>query len=328
VLELSAKYQGRFGPLRYFVAGALRILCLPRYKCEVQFIPRDELDVQPKDTLENPVNIDKGPIYDSDTEITPEPRLNKIDGMLATPSRTTSEIEFYGVSTDAANEPSDYVRGLDQKTKRSPSGNRFSAPAVLEDTVTVHPLAGATSPSPRSRSRSKSRSDCGSGLSVMTPDMIRSSRSSPQLDVETGLGGSCLGDSVGNSFGRRWGPLEGVFDHKASSSPPIEPVFRIPQEQTGDEWVSRQGPFLGIMICNHQCKTVQCLETQSLAPSAEYDDGILDLILVRCVGRFQLLRFLIAMQFNRHLSLPFVEYIKVRLAIFSHLIVVFLASRH
>jgi sphingosine kinase len=35
------------------------------------------------------------------------------------------------------------------------------------------------------------------------------------------------------------------------------------------------------------------------------------LLLVRDVGRFQLLRFVVLMQFGRHLSLPFVEYVKV-----------------
>ncbi|CAM6092065.1 unnamed protein product [Calypogeia fissa] len=313
VLELSAKYQGRFGPLRYFVAGAIRLLHLPKYRCEVQFLPAEDLEVKIVDSLENPVDVDKGPIYDSDTEIVAEPRVSSIDGILPTHSRIGSEIDFFGVPTDAANEPSDYVRGLDYKAKRSPSGSRYSSPAVLEEVVAVHPLAGAASPSPRSRSRSKSRSDCGSGLSVMTPDMIRSSRSSPQLaNAETGVGGSCLGDNLTNSLGRRWGPLEGVYDPKAESTPQIEPVFRIPNEQTGEEWVLRHGPFLGVMICNHECKTVQCLESQAMAPTAEYDDGTLDLLLVRCVGRFQLLRFIIAMQFNRHLSLPFVEYIKVK----------------
>ena len=39
VLELSEKYQKRFGPLRYFVAGFLKFLCLPKYNYEVEYLP-------------------------------------------------------------------------------------------------------------------------------------------------------------------------------------------------------------------------------------------------------------------------------------------------
>jgi len=76
-------------------------------------------------------------------------------------------------------------------------------------------------------------------------------------------------------------------------------------------WKSSKGLFLGIIICNHQCKTVQCLKTQNLAPSAKHNDGLLDLLLVHKIGLFRLLWFLILMQYSRHVSLPFVEYIKV-----------------
>lgn len=76
-------------------------------------------------------------------------------------------------------------------------------------------------------------------------------------------------------------------------------------------WKSSKGLFLGIIICNHQCKTVQCLKTQKLAPSAKHNDGLLDLLLVHRIGVFQLLWFLILVQYSHHVSLPFVEYIKV-----------------
>lgn len=76
-------------------------------------------------------------------------------------------------------------------------------------------------------------------------------------------------------------------------------------------WKSSKGLFLGIIICNHQCKTVQCLKSQKLAPSAKHNDGLLDLLLVHKIGLFRLLWFLILMQYGHHVSLPFVEYIKV-----------------
>ncbi|GLJ13470.1 hypothetical protein SUGI_0213000 [Cryptomeria japonica] len=79
-------------------------------------------------------------------------------------------------------------------------------------------------------------------------------------------------------------------------------------------WKSSEGLFLGIIICNHQCKTVQCLKSQSLAPYAKHDDGFLDLLLVEKINLIQLLWFLILMQYGRHISLPFVKYMKVHCA--------------
>lgn len=76
-------------------------------------------------------------------------------------------------------------------------------------------------------------------------------------------------------------------------------------------WVRRSGPFLSVMVCNHKCRSVQFLKTQCLAPSAEADDGHLDLMLVQPVGRVDLVRFLTLLQFSKHVDLPFVEYRKV-----------------
>lgn len=39
VLELSEKYQKCFDPLRYFVAGFLKFLCLPKYHFELEYLP-------------------------------------------------------------------------------------------------------------------------------------------------------------------------------------------------------------------------------------------------------------------------------------------------
>ncbi|GAQ77654.1 Long Chain Base Kinase [Klebsormidium nitens] len=77
-------------------------------------------------------------------------------------------------------------------------------------------------------------------------------------------------------------------------------------------WVRRSGPFLSVMVCNHKCRSVQFLKTQCLAPSAEADDGHLDLMLVKPVGRVDLVRFLTLLQFSKHADLPFVEYRKVK----------------
>ncbi|KAL2609148.1 hypothetical protein R1flu_027721 [Riccia fluitans] len=317
VLELSAKYQGRFGPLRYFVAGIIRLLSLPRYKCEVQFLPAETPPMEIRiDKLGDPVECQlepldhKGPNFDSESEIVVESGMSNHDSKLGSPATSSMEVDLFGPS-DATNEPSDYVRGLDGKTKRSPSASKMSSPASHEEAVAVHPMPGGASPSPRSRSRSKSRSDRGlSVLSVMAPKPLRKSKSSQRI-AEVSVGGSCLGDNLGNGLGRRWGPLEGAFELKAGISPTVQPLSK-PREPTSEDWVVRQGPFLGVMICNHQCKTVQCLESQAMAPLAEHDDGTMDLLMVRSVGRFKLLRFILAMQFNRHLALPFVEYTKVR----------------
>ncbi|QHO14188.1 Sphingoid long-chain bases kinase [Arachis hypogaea] len=78
----------------------------------------------------------------------------------------------------------------------------------------------------------------------------------------------------------------------------------------GDKWVVSKGHFLGILVCNHACRTVQ--SSQVVAPKAEFDDNTLDMLLVHGVGRLRLLRFFVLMQMGRHLSLPYVEYVKVK----------------
>ncbi|XP_020114506.1 sphingoid long-chain bases kinase 1-like isoform X2 [Ananas comosus] len=78
------------------------------------------------------------------------------------------------------------------------------------------------------------------------------------------------------------------------------------------KWVRRKGRYLGILVCNHSCKTAQSLSSEVVAPKAEHDDNSLDLILVHGSGRMRLLRFFVDLQFGQHLSLPFVEYVKVK----------------
>ncbi|MCO5570901.1 hypothetical protein L7F22_024631 [Adiantum nelumboides] len=310
VLELSEKYQKRFGPLRYFVAGALKFLCLPRYECEVEYLPVGGQDNQGQaeskgphleifidDTLGDNAGADTG------SKITTNGSFNH-----DSPFRTASEHDLFSGTTDANNEPSEYVRGLDGKSKRPSSGRGSSVQTGNENVVAVnHSVAGATSPSPRPRTRTKSRLD--RGWSGMSPGngSLRSSWDYSIVDdhpvdlFSTSNETAQVLDTNGVS------EADGVLAKPTSKQ-------GLPQSHDADneKWVVKQGPFLGIMVCNHQCKTVQCLNSQLLAPTAEHDDRRLDLVLVHKVGRLQLLRFLVLMQFGRHLSLPFVEYTKVR----------------
>ncbi|XP_024515663.1 sphingoid long-chain bases kinase 1 isoform X1 [Selaginella moellendorffii] len=302
VLELSSKYQKRFGPLRYFVAGALKLLRLPQYKCEIDFVPVDTK----KDEASGPnvrLEVDRHGDLEAGT----------IEAIF---SRSTSTENDH----DATNEPSDYVRGLDGKTKKQLSTRASFPGCCTEEALSVH--HGTTSPSPRPRTRSKSRSEKSwSGLSV-DGESARVSRANSVISSNgeaENVSSAPKWDSPApkwdspapkwDSPGPKWdSPVDSRFSSESDSFPPSS-------DSVVPKWEHRQGYFLGIMLCNHQCKTVQCLPSQVLAPGAEHDDGNLDLIIVRAVGRLQLLRFFWSMQFNRHLKLPFVEYIKVRQAI-------------
>ncbi|XP_062196032.1 sphingoid long-chain bases kinase 1-like [Phragmites australis] len=79
-----------------------------------------------------------------------------------------------------------------------------------------------------------------------------------------------------------------------------------------DNWITKKGEFLGILVCNHYCKPAQGLLSPVIAPKAQHDDGSLDLILVHGRGRLRLFCFFVAYQFCWHLLLPFVEYVKVK----------------
>jgi len=280
VLELSAKYQRRCGRLRYFVAGVLRLLCLSHYTCEVHYLPAlsglDAEHVEVDHGIHNPT-LDPGPLASS---IDSSP-------VLAAPTRLNSNSDFAGV-VNASYEPSDYVRGLDGKTKRP-------LPRIItpdEETVTV----SSASPSPRARTRSKSKAK---SVGSTAPGAWRE------------VTGSCLGDTVSTTAGTRWGPLEGMSDVNAGGAETDIAKSRVHFLVEDEKWENRGGPFLGVIMCNHQCKTVQCIQSQALAPPAEHDDGNVHLLLVHNVGRLQLLRFFLLMQFGRHISLPFVECIKV-----------------
>lgn len=250
MLELSAKYQRRCGPLRYFVAGALRLLCLSHYQCEIHYLPATDTDLE--STHADAENIDTPAQDTGSLDISCGPNV---------PTRLSND-NLAGI-LGASNEPSSYIRGLDGKTKRNTSG-RMGSPA--ENAVTVT----SGSPAPRARTRAKSRSQ-SFGLS----GMVR-------------------------------GSTDGSFDNEVDGARTRGWVL-----EEEDKWESRSGTYLGVIMCNHQAKTVQCMKTQSLAPGAEHDDGLVHLLLVRDVGRFQLIRFFLLMQFGKHLSLPFVEHTEV-----------------
>ncbi|XP_023737987.1 sphingoid long-chain bases kinase 1 [Lactuca sativa] len=314
VLELSERYQKRFGPLRYFVAGVLKFLCLPKYTYELEYLPASKQ----KSDLERKILAEKDTVDMSDlyTDIMKRsegggiPRassLSSIDSIM-TPGRTPLE---------PTTEPSDYVRAIDQKSKRLSSGrpNVTSEPEVIQ-----------TSSTPNwPRTRSKSRADKGwSGLT----DPTRSSWGN--------LGGNDKEDisSTMSDPGPIW-DTEPKWDTEPNANNwemenPIQlplpgpgPVVGVgPATETGvgvgvvldleENWVVKKGKFLGILVCNHSCKTVQSLSSQVVAPKAEHDDNTLDLLLVHGSGRLRLLRFFLLLQMGRHLSLPYVEYIKVK----------------
>ncbi|KAG2662824.1 hypothetical protein I3760_16G000200 [Carya illinoinensis] len=205
VLELSEKYQKRFGPLRYFVAGFLKFLCLPKYNYEVEYLPASKEDVDGNFTTEREV-VDISELY---TDIM---RRSSKDGIPRASSLS---------SIDSIMTPS-----------RMSGGD-------LDTTCSKNPIE----------------------------------LPGPSDDVETGM--------------RR------------------EVIPRCE-----DKWVVTKGQYLGILVCNHACRTVQ--SSQVVAPKAEHDDNTMDLLLVHGSGRLRLLRFFILLQLGRHLSLPYVEYVKVK----------------
>ncbi|KAM0875405.1 hypothetical protein ACQ4PT_036802 [Festuca glaucescens] len=105
-------------------------------------------------------------------------------------------------------------------------------------------------------------------------------------------------------------PNENFHDHLSDGSKVKRSTHM--DGNTGDNWVTRKGEFLGILVCNHFCKPAQGLLSPAVAPKAQHDDGSLDLILVHGSGRLRLFCFFVAYQFCWHLLLPFVEYVKVK----------------
>ncbi|KAM7270882.1 hypothetical protein ACFE04_030096 [Oxalis oulophora] len=300
VLELSEKFQKRFGPLRYFVAGFLKFICLPKYQYEVEYLPALNEDLDRK--LEQEV-VDMSDLYTdimkrSSTGGLPRASsLSSIDSIMSPSHPSGGDLD----NNHAGNEPSEYVRGLDPKSKRLSSGrfNITSEPEVIQSTTTNWP-----------RTRSKSRMD--KGWSNLTVDPSRCSwGNSGTYDREDNS--STLSDP---------GPIwdaepkydAGDFENPIELPGPPEDIDSLMKKEVvtraEDKWVISKGKFLGILVCNHACRTVQ--SSQVVAPKAEPDDNTMDLILVHGTGQFKLLRFFLLLQMGRHLSLPYVEYVKVK----------------
>ena len=314
VLELSEKYQKRFGPLRYFVAGFFKFLCLPHYSYEVEYLPASKTEGEGKLSGEKEV-VDMSDLY---TDIMSRsnkdgmPRassLSSIDSIM-TPSHISGVDLDTCSSTHASTEPSELVRGLDPKSKRLSSGRGN----VTAEPEVIHPqLPLSTTPNWPS-TRSKSRNDKGwTGLTT-THDTSRRGNTvtNDREDISSTLsdpGPIWDAEPKWDAEPSNWdveNPIElpgPSDDTEIGSAKEVVPRF-------GDKWVASKGQFLGILVCNHACRTVQ--SSQVVAPKAEHDDNTLDLLLVHGSGRLRLLRFFLLLQMGRHLSLPYVEYVKVK----------------
>ncbi|KAM7473533.1 hypothetical protein LguiB_020776 [Lonicera macranthoides] len=322
VLELSDRYQKRFGPLRYFVAGVLKFLCLPKYNFELEYLPaasKETNDQEGKISVERDV-VDMSDLYtdimrrSSNTDGIPRASsLSSIDSIM-TPSRMS------GVDLDttcSSTEPSDYVRGIDPKSKRLSSGRTNAASAEPE---VIHPQLPLSATPNWPRTRSKSRTDKGwSGLTTTAShDPTRASWGNATSTNDKEDISSTMSDP-----GPIW-DAEPKWDVEPKWD--LENPIELPGPPLADEveaasaatvrseekWVVTKGQFLGVLVCNHACKTVQSLSSQVVAPKAEHDDNTLDLLLVHGNGRLRLLRFFLLLQIGRHLSLPYVEYVKVK----------------
>ncbi|XP_076951714.1 sphingoid long-chain bases kinase 1-like [Bidens hawaiensis] len=314
VLELSEKYQKRFGPLRYFVAGVLKFLCLPKYSYELEYLPASEKNNLERQELADKDIVDMSDLYTdvmrrSTTDGIPRAAsLSSIDSIM-TPSRSGVEMD----TTCSSAEPSDYVRAIDSKSKRLSS----SRSNVTSDPEVIHPQPLSSS-SNWPRTRSKSRTDKGRSGMTSSQDPTRSSWGNLGTNDKEDI------SSTMSDPGPIW-DAEPKWDtelHNWEMENPIELPGPPEDVESGERrdsgvrleenWVVKKGKFLGILACNHSCKTVQSLSSQVVAPKAEPDDNTLDLLLVHGSGRLRLLRFFLLLQMGRHLSLPYVEYVKVK----------------
>ncbi|KAK9275642.1 hypothetical protein L1049_022909 [Liquidambar formosana] len=320
VLELSEKYQKRFGPLRYFVAGFLKFLCLPKYSFDLEYLPASKVasDREGKVSDDREV-VDISDLYTdimrrSNTDGIPRASsLSSIDSIM-TPSRMSGgDLDTTCSSTHASTEPSEYVRGIDPKSKRLSSGRSN----VMAESEVIHPQLPLSATPNWPRTRSKSRTDKGwTGLTA-THDSSRCSWGNAATNDKEDI------SSTMSDPGPIWDaePKWDIEPHWDVENPiklpgPSDDVESGTKKEVTpryeDKWVAQKGLFLGVLVCNHACKTVQSLRSLAVAPKAEHDDNTLDLLLVHGSGRLRLLRFFLLLQLGRHLSLPYVEYVKVK----------------
>ncbi|XP_006661959.1 sphingoid long-chain bases kinase 1-like [Oryza brachyantha] len=322
VLELSEKYQKRFGPLRYFVAGFLKFLCLPKYSFELEYLPIPDVGGGDHKIVEGQEKVDASDLYDdvvrrSRAECLPRASsLSSIDSIMSTGMMSGGDLEVS--SPHANNEPSELVRALDPKSKRLSLGR---ASTFKEPEEVIHPQAHVSSTPSWRRSKLKSRAEKAWPGSSATND-AKSSRGTTTHDKEDTSSTISDPGPVWDS-GPKWDD-EPKWDNQPNWEPetsidlpgPLDDIeLGLTKElvpSLDERWTVRKGCYLGVLVCNHSCKTVQSLSSQVVAPKAEYDDNCLDLLLVGGSGRLRLLRFLVLLQFGKHISLPNVEYLKVK----------------
>ncbi|PHU09810.1 Sphingoid long-chain bases kinase 1 [Capsicum chinense] len=312
VLELSEKYQKRFGPLRYFVAGFLKFMCLPKYNFEVEYLPAvKEATGEGKASV-----IDMSELYTdimrrSSKEGLPRASsLSSIDSIM-TPSRMSgADMD----TTCSSTEPSEYVRAIDAKSKRLSAGrscNTTSEPEV------IHPQLPLSATPNWPRTRSKSKTDKGwTGLTAAN-DPTRSSWANATTNDKEDISSTMSDPGPIWDTEPRWDTephwnMENPIELPGPADDSEDTVRKDIVQKSVEEWVTTKGQFLGVLACNHSCKTVQSLSSQVVAPKAEPDDNTLDLLLVHGSGRLKLIRFFLLLQMGRHLSLPYVEYVKVK----------------
>ncbi|KAG0457431.1 hypothetical protein HPP92_022271 [Vanilla planifolia] len=286
VLELSQKYQKRCGPLRYFVAGFLKFLCLPKYKFELEYLPTSkELLESQGMALDEQDGVDLSDLY---TDVMRKsikegiPRassLSSIDSVFSpTIKRTVVELEPT-CSTSASIEPSEYVRGLDPKAKRLSMGRNNM---VEEPEEVLHPKS-ANWP----RTRSKSRTDKGwAGLTTI-PNDTRFSWATTALNDEdissTISDPGPLWDSQPKWDAEPNWETDNSIQLPGSTAKVDPPFKKEPNPKKEVKWEFKKGQFLGVLVCNHSCRTVQSLSSQVVAP-ARHDDNSLDLLLIHGCG--------------------------------------------
>lgn len=325
VLELSEKYQKHFGPLRYFVAGFLKFLCLPKYSFELEYLPVTKEVQNEKKALDEEGKLDMPELYKDIMRRSRKegiPRASSLSSIesIMSPSRMSGDLDTTG-STLASSEPSELVRGLDPKSKRlsSSKNNQVSGP---EEVIHPHHHLSSTPNWPRTRSKPWMDNKGWSALNtenefrfswapttLTDKEDISSAISDPGpvWDVEPKWDGELIWDTEVNWDADDPIKLPGPPEDNVDLGMVKEPVPKL-----GEKWVVNKGKFLGILACNHSCKTVQSLSSQVIAPKAVHDDSSLDLLLVHGCGRLKLLKFFVYLQFGRHLSLPYVEYVKVK----------------
>ncbi|KAK6121501.1 hypothetical protein DH2020_044761 [Rehmannia glutinosa] len=315
VLELSEKYQKRFGPLRYFVAGFLKFFCLPKYSYELEYLPARTEAGEGKVSGDHEI-IDMSELYTdimrrSSKEGLPRASsLSSIDSIM-TPSRMSgADVD----TTCSSTEPSEYVRAIDPKSKRLSAGKNN----VTAEPEVIHPQIPHSVTPNWPRTRSKSRTDKGwTGLTT-TNDPTRCSWGNTTTYDKEDISSTLSDPGPIWDAEPRWdsepnwdveNPIE-LPPRPSEGSEAGDKKENAPRSE--ENWVVTKGQFLGVLVCNHSCKTVQSLSSQVVAPKAEHDDNTLDLLLVRGSGRWKLLRFFLRLQLGKHLSLPYVEYIKVK----------------